>query len=197
MPKQLFGRIAPIYSLFYNYQKKSYGRVLDSAMGQSVLAEHQTIIDVGCGTGALCAALAERGFLVTGIDPEQKMIDVAVRKAGDVNIAFLEADVLKGLPFAPYSFDIAIASYVAHGLQRRERQVMYKEMARVAKHLVILQDFSERRSRLIDLVETLEGSDYFGFIEAIREEMVESFADVQFIEAGPWSMWYVGRICDY
>lgn len=35
------------------------------------------ILDLGCGTGLLCNAYAERGHLVTGVDPSTSMLDAA------------------------------------------------------------------------------------------------------------------------
>src|SRR5699024_9617686 len=37
----------------------------------------RTVIDVGCGTGALAVRLARRGLEVTGIDPARASLDVA------------------------------------------------------------------------------------------------------------------------
>jgi 2-polyprenyl-3-methyl-5-hydroxy-6-metoxy-1,4-benzoquinol methylase len=39
------------------------------------------VLDMGCGTGTLCCALAERGHRVTGVDPAAAMLAVARRKA--------------------------------------------------------------------------------------------------------------------
>jgi SAM-dependent methyltransferase len=38
------------------------------------------VLDLGCGTGALCCALAERGHRVTGVDRAAAMLAVARRK---------------------------------------------------------------------------------------------------------------------
>ena len=190
----LFGPIAPVYGLFFNFQKRYYGRVLDAMVKQLALTKYKTIVDIGCGTGALCAAWQERGFSVTGIDPEQKMIDIARIKTKNAGIMFLRADVIKGLPFEDRSFDISIASYVAHGLGTQERQVMYEEMARVSKHLVIIHDFNECRSLLVDFIETLEGGDYFGFIEKARGEIMGVFPEAVFLTVGKRAMWYVGAV---
>ncbi len=38
------------------------------------------VLDLGCGTGTLCCALAERGHRVTGVDPAAPMLAVAGRK---------------------------------------------------------------------------------------------------------------------
>ena len=123
------------------------------------------------------------------------MIAIAQKKTGaDSGIRFLKADVLKGLPFCDRSFDISIASYVAHGFSAQERQIMYSEMSRVTKHLVIIHDFNERRSSLVDIIETLEGGDYFNFIKSVQQEVANVFAGVQFVDVGTRARWYIGRV---
>lgn len=42
-----------------------------------VSGKSMAILDLGCGTGLLCAAFAERGHLVTGVDPSPPMLDIA------------------------------------------------------------------------------------------------------------------------
>ena len=39
-----------------------------------------SVLDLGCGTGMLCCALAKRGHPVTGVDPAPSMLAVAKRK---------------------------------------------------------------------------------------------------------------------
>jgi ubiquinone/menaquinone biosynthesis C-methylase UbiE len=38
------------------------------------------VLDLGCGTGALCCALAERGHSVTGVDPAGPMLAIAAKR---------------------------------------------------------------------------------------------------------------------
>jgi 2-polyprenyl-3-methyl-5-hydroxy-6-metoxy-1,4-benzoquinol methylase len=38
------------------------------------------VLDLGCGTGTLCCALAERGHRVTGVDPAAAMLAIAKKK---------------------------------------------------------------------------------------------------------------------
>ena len=191
--KGLFGKLAPIYAMFFGFQRRSHARALDLADNVIGLSQYKTVLDVGCGTGALCAAWQGRGFAAKGIDREARMVDVARRKTLGLGIDFRVADVLRGLPFADESFDIVIASHVAHGLKTDARHVMYREMQRVAGHLVILHDFNKVRSGALDFIEALEGSDYLKFIEAVQDEMLSHFEQVDLLEVGPRTTWYIGR----
>jgi SAM-dependent methyltransferase len=50
-----------------------------------------TVLDLGCGTGALCCALAERGHRVTGVDPAAAMLAVARRKPHAEKVDWVES----------------------------------------------------------------------------------------------------------
>jgi SAM-dependent methyltransferase len=49
------------------------------------------VLDMGCGTGTLCCALAERGHRVTGVDPAAAMLAVARRKPNAEQVEWLES----------------------------------------------------------------------------------------------------------
>jgi ubiquinone/menaquinone biosynthesis C-methylase UbiE len=193
----LFDRIAPIYGLFYEYQKRRYREVLDRVQNKLNFSAYKNIIDVGCGTGALCSVLHQRGFVVTGIDPVQKMLSIAAKKQENKLIEFIQANILETLPFEDKSFDVSIASYVAHGLKWYERKVMYNEMSRISKHLVIIYDFNEKRSAFINIIEWLERGDYFNFIRNVKSEVAEHFRDTRVIDVDSQAAWYICAVDDH
>jgi len=49
------------------------------------------VLDLGCGTGTLCCALAERGHRVTGVDPAAAMLAVARRKPCAERVEWVES----------------------------------------------------------------------------------------------------------
>ena len=194
----LFNLIAPIYGLFYNYQKSRYTGIVNSVKNAIDISSFDSIIDVGCGTGALCSALKDKGMDVTGIDPAIKMLNIAMDKAENKGIKFLQANVLEGLPFKDKSFDIAISSYVAHGLEAEKRKLMYAEMSRIAREYVIIHDYSNERSFLTSIIEWLEGGDYFHFIKHAEPEMKDCllemkacFSEVRVVNVGVRANWYI------
>ncbi len=196
----LFNRIAPIYGLFYRRQKAGFRKVIDRVPGVCDWRQFKTVLDVGCGTGALCAALFEKGFEVTGIDPSKNMLRTAKKKTENASIRFIQANVLDGLPFENQTFDFSIASYVAHGLKPNDRKRLYAEMSRVTQSMVIIYDYNARRGLLTTLVEWLERGDYFHFIRHAESEMKacvfdgkECFSEVLVIEIGKRAAWYIGR----
>jgi ubiquinone/menaquinone biosynthesis C-methylase UbiE len=74
------------------------------------------ILDVGCGSGPLFAALRDRGAIVTGIDTSTGMLEQARRRLGD-GAALQVADLQGRLPFADGAFDHVVASLVLHYLE--------------------------------------------------------------------------------
>lgn len=198
-PIGLFNRIAPIYGIFYHWQKSHYLAILSQVQHQLDLRPFHQVLDVGCGTGALCSVLHEMGFDVTGIDPASKMLQIATQQPENGSITFVETNAVTGLPFPNQAFDFSIASYVAHGLPPDERQTMYAEMSRVSRHLVIIHDYNQTRSLGTDLVEWFERGDYFTFIKepladmaACQLEGVACFKEVRRIDVGPKAAWYIG-----
>jgi SAM-dependent methyltransferase len=83
-------------------------------------------LDVGCGTGALTAAVADRcapGRLA-GIDPSAGFLDFAREWLGDAGAELRQADA-QDLPFGPAEFDRVVSglvlNFVPTGHARRRR----------------------------------------------------------------------------
>lgn len=148
------------------------------------------ILDIGCGTGALSSAIQELGHHVTGVDPSRSMRDIAEGKPENKGIRFQDGNVLEGLPFPDKSFDICIASFVAHGLKPEERRKMYAEMGRIARRRIILVDYNQDRSWDTSFIEWLERGDYFNFIKVVRGELQETFGQVQAMDVEFRVAWY-------
>ncbi|GAA3118607.1 class I SAM-dependent methyltransferase [Streptomyces rameus] len=74
------------------------------------------VLDAGCGSGPLTAALRDRGAVVTGMDASAAMLALARRRLGDDAPLHL-ADLSGRLPFADGAFDDVVASLVLHYLE--------------------------------------------------------------------------------
>ena len=74
------------------------------------------ILDAGCGSGPLSAALRADGAAVTGFDRSAAMVDLARQRPGldaDLHVADLGAP----LPYADAEFDDVVAPLVLHYLE--------------------------------------------------------------------------------
>ncbi len=71
------------------------------------------VLDIGCGTGRVAAALGERGSRVWGVEPSPEMAALARKRVSTVKIAPAE-----GLPFKDGWFERAVMWLVVHLLDR-------------------------------------------------------------------------------
>jgi SAM-dependent methyltransferase len=74
------------------------------------------ILDAGCGSGPLFAALRDRGAIVTGFDKSAGMLEQARRRLGD-DADLQVAELGSPLPFPDGTFDDVTASLVLHYLE--------------------------------------------------------------------------------
>lgn len=79
------------------------------------LAPSYKILDVGCGTGLASEPLIENGYDVTGIDPSQRMLEIAKTNFPD---ATWVVGVAEKLPFADDQFDAAISAQAFHHMRQ-------------------------------------------------------------------------------
>ncbi|MFF3314933.1 class I SAM-dependent methyltransferase [Streptomyces sp. NPDC003035] len=74
------------------------------------------VLDAGCGSGSLSAALRDRGAVVTGVDASAEMLASARRRLGD-GVDLRVVDLSGRLPFDDGAFDDVVASLVLHYLE--------------------------------------------------------------------------------
>jgi SAM-dependent methyltransferase len=74
------------------------------------------ILDAGCGSGPLFAALRDRSAVVTGFDKSARMVELARRRLGD-DADLRVAELGSPLPFPDDAFDDVTASLVLHYLE--------------------------------------------------------------------------------
>ena len=99
------------------------------------------VLDIACGTGALCFSLAAKGCKVIGIELSLKMVERAKQKQKKEkikNIQFIHGDATRLEKFSSKAFDIAIVSFGLHEMAQEERQKVLLEMKRVAKRLLLV-----------------------------------------------------------
>jgi SAM-dependent methyltransferase len=92
----------PRLAAFYDVQESDRSDLdpyLDAAAGA------RSVLDIGCGTGALALKLADRGVEVTGVDPAEASLDVARAKPGAERVRWIHGDA-RDLP--PMQVDLAV-----------------------------------------------------------------------------------------
>ncbi len=187
----MFNLIAPVYGFFYHSQKKNFHQIITKNKNNLDISSYRNIVDVGCGTGALCSALLNEDILVTGVEPALNMLNIGAKKTENKDVTFIQGSTEKGLIFEDKSFDLSITSYVAHGLYLEQRIKLYKEMSRITKHFVILHDYNQSRSVWTNIIEWAERGDYFNFIKNVDKELKENFKSVRVVSVGNKASWYI------
>lgn len=89
------------------------------------------VLDLGVGTGRELPALLDAGFVVTGLDASQAMLDLCARRARPIPL--VRADFFAPLPFDDASFDAVIALHgtLAHPETPESFASLTREIARV------------------------------------------------------------------
>jgi ubiquinone/menaquinone biosynthesis C-methylase UbiE len=117
-------------------------------------ARHQTVLDVGCGTGLMSAKLARMDRRVVAVDLSAAMIARARRRYGDA-VEFMQADA-EDLPFDDDAFDAVINLISFHHYPDPQRAVAeFRRVLRRDGRLVLIA--FDRGSRYITLAQSVNG----------------------------------------
>lgn len=82
----------------------------------------ETVLDLGCGNGALSKAMFDKGYNVTGIDASRELLDIARKNYPDIR--FIEADATKFSLEQPV--DLVFSNAVFHWINKEHQRDMLK-----------------------------------------------------------------------
>ncbi len=103
---------------------------LDEAVGG---LENKSIIDLGCGEGRHCCALAKKGAQVTGVDLSTTLLENAAKHCKGLPITLLKQD-LCALDTTLGPFDIAISMFTSFGyFSHEENQKVLNSITKILK----------------------------------------------------------------
>lgn len=99
-----------------------------------------SILDVGCGTGTLALELGQRGFKVHGVDLSEEMIEIAGKKAQDLEslVTFSVAD-MRNLSNIEEQFDgiVCLGNTLAHVSGENELKQVIAQFRLRATHVLV------------------------------------------------------------
>jgi ubiquinone/menaquinone biosynthesis C-methylase UbiE len=137
-----------------------------------------TIIDLGCGIGRFTPALAEKfGGPIFGVEPSQRMLDVAEAQARHPAVTYLNGSAEK-MPLPDQCCDAVLMFLSLHHV--RDRVTAAGEIVRVLRQngrVLIRSDFADRMPEL-------RWHDFFPRALAIEQQMFPSSAEVEDLFAG-------------
>ena len=115
----------------YEQYMGAWSRPLSSRFVQAAgVRRGQRVLDVGCGTGALTAALVDRlgAGSVAAIDPSESFIAAVRDRHPGVDVRLARAE---SLPFDDATFDASLAQLVVHFMA--DPVIAFREIARVTR----------------------------------------------------------------
>ena len=84
--------------------------------------KNSTVLDLGCGNGALSKTLQDKGFIVKGIDASMELLDIAKKNYPDIE--FIQADAAD---FSlPEPVDVVFSNAVFHWIDKELQEDMLK-----------------------------------------------------------------------
>jgi len=133
--------------------------------------EGTTVVDVGTGRADMPIAFARLGWRSVAVDSNPEVLRVArAATRGTPGIEVVDADALH-LPLPDKSVDVAHCSLLIHHLDASEAVAVLREMARVARHGVVVNDL---RRGVLPLAITAASVVVFGRTHVTRSDGIAS-----------------------
>ena len=174
-----------VWLAFLGKENAFRNKILDLAH----LANGQSVLDVGCGTGTLAIAAKRRvgpNGTVHGVDASPEMLTRAQRKAKKAGVeVFLNNSPAEALPFPEGQFDIALNTVMLHHLPQKPRRQCVTEIRRVLKPggrvlVVDFEGFSDQRRTILSHFHRPHGH-----VSAREISDLLGQADLKIMESGP------------
>lgn len=113
---------------FFTKHKASLIDELLTGTGRS--AASMSLLDVGCGVGAIHSLLEGKFKAIAGVDVSAESLRVAKQEHGQIDYKTFDG---QHLPFADGSYDMAMAICVFHHVPPTQQQQLAAEMVRVVR----------------------------------------------------------------
>lgn len=100
----------------------------DSAASGALKQERNTILDLGCGTGALTELLAAKGYDMIGIDNSQEMLQIAMekRQRSGYDILYLQQDMREFELYGTVGAIISVCDSINYILDENELLAVFR-----------------------------------------------------------------------
>jgi len=158
-------------------QKKIMGQI------EELVTNNSTVLDVGCGPGALALRLSAKCQSVLGLDRSEKMITYARRqlaKKGVTDVNFVCDDAAEMGMIQKEQFTFAVLCVCLHGMSLDTRQKVIVNCCRLAEKVVLIDYVAPFPANITgkvqNIIEALEGTDsYSNFQQWQRSGGIDAF----------------------
>jgi ubiquinone/menaquinone biosynthesis C-methylase UbiE len=110
-PGLLFDRVAEEYD---RVRLDYPAQLVDTVCSLAGLRPGSAVVEIGCGTGKLTAALAERGLHVEAVDPGARMVVLARRRVGRSATVNFRIGRFEDVDLPPAGFEAAFSATAFH-----------------------------------------------------------------------------------
>ena len=110
-PKSDFGRVAALYA---RVRPGYLPQVFDDLITLGGLPKGGSVLEIGPGTGQATRPLAERGYGITGVEPDAAMAEQARRQLAEYSGVTIEVSTFEAWPLRPGGFDLVLAATAWH-----------------------------------------------------------------------------------
>ena len=121
-----YRKTSPLYDQIRLDHESDFENTINIILGQCG-AKTKNILDIGCGTGRYGKSLADKGFLVVGIDRSSDQLEQAKKIIQTVQ------GNATSLPFSNNSFDVCTMILMLHHLSTADRLIAFSEVNRVLR----------------------------------------------------------------
>ena len=83
------------YDLEYDVRKDDISFYIERCKTLKSASKPLSVLELGCGTGRISVPLAKEGFKVTGVDIDEKMLNLAKQKANGLEIELVASDFIE------------------------------------------------------------------------------------------------------
>ncbi len=126
---------------------KAYDRIVET------IKKEDTVLDIGCGTGMLSYRAVLKGADVTGIDINSEMLDIAEKRAHNMELkiqpTFIEMGVAELNNFEAHSYDVVMSGLCFSELSDDEIKFTLKNIKRILKKEGVFLLIDEVKSKSI------------------------------------------------
>jgi ubiquinone/menaquinone biosynthesis C-methylase UbiE len=142
-----------------------------------------SILDLGCGTGALTklCCIVHPDARIVGLDPATKMLEEARNRVNKPRVSFEEGSAADLGMFRSASFDTVVSNFALHHLSHEDKRVCAREVYRVLRpggvfvygdqHCTVMGDVDDPE-RVLRTLELLTDKARYYFLHAGMERML-------------------------